>query len=507
LQGLLFMREKTLVSAILLFAACDASTDTSANPGSAAGSGGNESLDGSATTLRGSDAARTPPPQASEAGADAGSGEAGPEQVAPNALYVSVDGSDSSDGQSEKSAWRTISHALLGAAAGNTIYVKAGAYTESVTFNKSGTSDKPIALVGYSRNPGDNPHWPTPFNVQSSLYAQRMPLIQGPNRAVNVGVELSGRAFVKIRNLQITGFSVGVLAYGSDNVLVDNVVVAEVGDRDASYSGVGIKLGSSATKSTVKDCVVLNAAAEGITVEGNDNVVDRSSVYANDDSTANSATDYYIIVAGNGNTVKNSSVERIGKLKHLGHGIGLKTDAERNTIIGNKAKGIAGSAFYARYRGVKHNTFTDNLASDSEGFGFTIRDGASENIIDNLKTINVWEGVSFFDTSEDEGKQFSGRANIIRNSSFVGTTHAVISFLNYIYNDTLAETNTFDHISVDGAPYLFSVGTLNSGNVMRNSSIKNVKNLVEYVPPYSPGDLHFLFETGNTFAQNGFPNP
>ena len=62
--------------------------------------------------------------------------------------YVSTTGSDTSVG-SEAAPFKTISKAAQVAAAGDTVYVKAGTYAERVTFSKSGTSGSPIAFRAF----------------------------------------------------------------------------------------------------------------------------------------------------------------------------------------------------------------------------------------------------------------------------------------------------------------------------------------------------------------------
>ncbi len=61
--------------------------------------------------------------------------------------YVAKTGSDSNSG-SQTAPWLTIGHAASKVAAGDTVYVGAGTYSESVTFSTSGTSSAPITFNG-----------------------------------------------------------------------------------------------------------------------------------------------------------------------------------------------------------------------------------------------------------------------------------------------------------------------------------------------------------------------
>ncbi len=68
--------------------------------------------------------------------------------VSPSsAYYVSPTGNDANSG-SASAPWLTIGHAALQATAGDTVYVEAGTYHESVTFANSGTATAPIVFDG-----------------------------------------------------------------------------------------------------------------------------------------------------------------------------------------------------------------------------------------------------------------------------------------------------------------------------------------------------------------------
>ncbi len=62
--------------------------------------------------------------------------------------YVSTSGSDSSSG-SQSQPWRTLKKAASVLAAGNTLYIRGGVYTETVDFYRSGTSSAPISIYSY----------------------------------------------------------------------------------------------------------------------------------------------------------------------------------------------------------------------------------------------------------------------------------------------------------------------------------------------------------------------
>lgn len=68
-------------------------------------------------------------------------------------LYVSPNGNDAYNGSAD-SSFRTINFALGKALAGDTVFVRAGTYTDRVVFNKSGLLGKHITLKAY---PGERP--------------------------------------------------------------------------------------------------------------------------------------------------------------------------------------------------------------------------------------------------------------------------------------------------------------------------------------------------------------
>ena len=69
------------------------------------------------------------------------------------ALYVAVDGNDANNG-TINAPFGTINYALSKASAGDTVFVRAGTYTNRVIFGKSGLLGKPITLKAY---PGERP--------------------------------------------------------------------------------------------------------------------------------------------------------------------------------------------------------------------------------------------------------------------------------------------------------------------------------------------------------------
>src|SRR2546423_11720207 len=60
-------------------------------------------------------------------------------------LVVDPKGDDAGDGSDGK-PWKTIAHAVTKLEAGDTLYLRAGTYFESVTVSAAGTADAPITI-------------------------------------------------------------------------------------------------------------------------------------------------------------------------------------------------------------------------------------------------------------------------------------------------------------------------------------------------------------------------
>ena len=119
-------------------------------------------------------------------------------------------------------AYATIQAGLSAANAGDTVFVKAGTYAETVTFGKSGTAAAPIVLQNYGTD---------------------APVIDGNGTSGNV-VSISGRS-----NVQIIGFevmnasggdpSIGISIEGSgSNILVKNCKVHDIASDNKNAHGI-----------------------------------------------------------------------------------------------------------------------------------------------------------------------------------------------------------------------------------------------------------------------------
>ena len=349
--------------------------------------------------------------------------------------FVSTTGSNTNPGTLAQ-PWRTITYAVSNSSAalsGATIYVKAGLYTgEAVVFGKDN-----LKLIGYKTTPGDQPailvNAANPF---AAYDPNEHPIIDGGNRASGIGMSLQNRKNITVKNINITNFIDGLVAGNisqsfQENHIIDNVNVSTMGNIADDYSGHGMNFGSMSTRfsngNKVSNSLIVNVAAEGFAFNGDNNLADNVKVYSNETSN-NAPTDYYVIVTGSNNTIKNSYAQRLPGQSHIGHGFSIKSNAhhvvdfpntvpnppvinpQNNTFTNNTAVNM-GEGFVVRHRGVRFNTFRDNFATGTfskltpdtagEGNGIVIRDGASDNQFINTTITNTFTAINFVDTVED----------------------------------------------------------------------------------------------------------
>jgi hypothetical protein len=418
--------------------------------------------------------------------------------------YVSLTGNNNNSGLSQANAWRKINYALSSSSpvmAGDTVFIKAGNYgNENIVIEKNGTASNPIVIEGYLSIPGDNPN--LNYSYGDNLDAAVMPLIDGGDRTSGDGIDINGSANIIIKNIQITNYEYGIYTWSSSstNLILDNIIVMSIGDINASYSGLGIGI-VYADNNIVRNCIVVNSCAEGITLEANNNLIENCQVYCDENMTSEASTDYYIVAEGNNNIFRNCYIERVGDLDHVGHGMGLKGNCENNLFEDCIAKDIEGGGFYVRHRGAKFNEFRNCKAIGTldDVLGFLVRDGASYNEFNNCLSDSCTSGIRFMDTDEDGGAQYCGRHNIF-NNCIINKPIWAIEFLDYSLPSP-ADSNLFVNCVFNGGTYLFETSRENYDNEMVNCIVSNFQTL-------NTGTEPLLFENptiGDFHLQNGSP--
>jgi hypothetical protein len=418
--------------------------------------------------------------------------------------FVSLTGNNNNSGLSETNAWRTINYATSSSSpvmAGDTVFIKAGNYgNENIVVEKNGTESNPITIQGYQTIPGDNPD--LNYSYGDNLDASVMPLIDGGDRTTGEGININGSANITIQNIQITNYEAGIYTWSasSTNLILDNIIVMGIGDINASYSGLGIGI-VYADNNIVRNCIVVNSCAEGISLVANNNLIENCEVYCDEDMTEDASTDYYIVAEGNNNIFRECYIERVGSLEHVGHGMGLKGNCENNLFEDCVAKDMEGGGFYVRHRGAKFNEFRNCTAIGTieEICGFLIRDGASYNIFNNCYSDNCAIGIMFFDTEEDGGAHYCGRHNVF-NNCIINKPVWAIDFLDYSLPSP-ADSNLFANCVFNSGTYLFETLRENYDNEMVNCIVSDFQTLNTGTEPLTFG---YSF---SDFYNNGFPIP
>lgn len=416
--------------------------------------------------------------------------------------YVSVTGSNSNNGTSTSTPWRTLAYAANHVVSGDMVYVKAGNYgNDSIVLSIACPSGSPISFIGYKTNPGDAANLYISYqssldnDIIPTLDATLLPLLDGGNRTTGTGIKLHSSQYVVVKNFQVTNYREGLYAWGASHLTLNNILTLNTGDPAASYSGKGIIIGSSANYNTIKNCIVLNSCAEALSINGNNNSVTNSRVYCNENGTTEGpSTDYYLPVIGDNNTISGCYIERIGDLIHPGHGIGVKGSHQGNTFTNCTAVNIKGGGFYVRHRGAQNNTFTN--CTSIGAVGFLVRDGASYNNFTNCTAKNCDSGIRFLDSSEDGGAQYAGRHNVFKNCIISNSGYAID--FNSWDQVSPADSNVFANCTFYDADYLFQTGRDNANNKMINCIVSNISNLKSGAKA-----LNFAY-TFCDFYNNGF---
>jgi parallel beta-helix repeat protein len=449
--------------------------------------------------------------------------------------FVATDGDDNNDGTSINSPWRTLVYAASSSLVnpGDTVYVKAGTadndvYNGNVIFSRGGTSGSPVTFEGYTNTPGDNPE--LNYQLNDPLQAQVMPLFNGGDRAVGVAFDIRA-PYVTIRNLQITEYSVAVHSWGADyhHAVIENIIAVTLGKLGGAggyeYSGKGITLAYS-SNNHIKNCIIVNANAEGVSLVGNENLIENTRIYSNevDESTGADGTDYYIVIKGNNNIVRGCYAERIvpdvvyndPQYPHVGAGIGFKESAENNLVEDCVAKNLNGG-FYVRWVGARNNIFRRckaygadfeyvNYTNNSSG-GFICRNGAENNLFESCSSEGCTSAVQFYRSASEgaeDNSDYAALNNRFVNCIFTNSKESVIDFNPYSGTrpDDAVLNNSFINCTIYKAKYLISSNRPNQGNKMINCIISNVETLQD---PGSSVALHFSFENSCFF--NGFAPP
>lgn len=315
------------------------------------------------------------------------------QNAAGKTYYVSTTGSSSNLG-TEASPW-TIVHAATQAEAGDTVYVKGGAYGDQhVVIANSGTDGNPIVFEGYDG----------------------MPVLDGNDRT-GVGILIREKNFITVRNLELSMYSDSILVDSSSYVTLEGIVIGACGNEGSNGRGIQLE---ACTHSTIRNCEVKDAGGVGIYLHRSDYcLVDNCRVYGT--RTDQFEMDYYIALAWSvGNTIQNCTAEVTVASSKGNHGIGIKDHnglaprvengqtvfSRENRIVGCTARSFEECFFVAHE--AHHNEFINCYGDNSEKTNYSnsvlmVRDGAHDNTFTNCRAVGFRNVVTvyFFEDYED----------------------------------------------------------------------------------------------------------
>ena len=374
-----------------------------------------------------------------------------------NAFYVSPTGSDSNPG-TLSSPWLTIQHAANTVQAGDTVYVRAGVYTESVNVAVSGSATAgPVTFASY---PGETAVIDgTGLAVSASAGTQGLFNLVNQSYVTIQGFEIRNYT---TSNANVTPAGIWVTGAGSNVQLLNNLVhnITTTSEKNGNAFGIAV-YGSSGS-----------ASIDSITINGN-------QVY--DNKTGNSET---VNVDGN---VTNFTISN--NVVHDNDNIGI--DA-----IGFEGVAPSPSVDFARNGEISGNTIYNISAINNPGEGNQYDadgiyvDGGSEIVVERNLVYNC--DLNIEAASEHSGHVASFitiRNNVVHHANSVG-----ISIGGFASN-----VGGSDHITIVNNT-LFENDTKNTGSGEFQIQYHATNNVFENNIVYATSQALFINNFTNSEA-------
>ncbi len=409
--------------------------------------------------------------------------------------YISTTGDDANSGLSENEAWKTFQHTTTAIKPGDSVFIKAGHYTNNHLYlsSFSGTQQSPITFIGYYQTPGDlfssnfDPHQVmTPQLPNTS----EIPTLDGEFKNDHYsGIEINNSHYIHLKNIHVTGYRSNISLYMAEHNLLQNIIVSKANDSLA-YNGFGLTLNRS-NYNTLQYIRAISNQGENISFKlSNYNLLENCQSHGGlpgDDKGENDGTDYYIVIAqSHHNTIRKCLAQRHSSIEHGGHGIGIKAkgvDSYQNTIIDSVVRGMS-KGFYVNHQQTFDNEFINCAAYGDDTIaglisnGFIVRDGAHDNTFRGCEGLQLDHSIAFTDSVEDGGLGQEQNNNLFSDCEFSQTLQSIIWFGNSAHN------NVFDNITANSAPRLVSFSNNPhhdwSNNILKDSQLNNVNTLGLY---------------------------
>lgn len=397
-----------------------------------------------------------------------------PEPPAPAFRYVTASASGGGDGTSEAAAW-TMAEAGANAQAGQTVWIKAGDYGNApMVVGNNGTEAAPIRFIGYQTAPDDAPHLTRSQDTEFDPGA--MPYIHTSSTSGN-GIDLAGRRFIIVKNIQIAGYSNALNATGAvHDCLAENIY--------AKDPAIGLNFFHRDTRRVrIKGCYVINASDDGIWIAGDSNLIDDAYLC----SLGAPNMDYYIALyggtIGTGNIIRNSAIVRDPADTHTGHGFSVKAGGYplEHTLVEDCTVHEVAQAIELRHSQTRYTVARNVVATGpEEGNLVTFRDDTSYNIVENCVADGVYAGVKFTDNLEEDTvgtPQAGGHHNKVINTVFMNCGRSVtVGTIMYSGQTPVESTeNELLNCTFYGSSAMFSLSfDLGDSNRLVNCNIVDV---------------------------------
>ncbi len=198
--------------------------------------------------------------------------------------YVRTGGNDSASGLSSALAWKTIAKAAGVASAGDTVYVGAGTYNESITFTRSGTAGNPIRFIadtsgaqtGNAGTVNATHGWLVVWTLNAANYVT----IDGFTfPGGNTALTIIGSSNVIVQNCSVTGSSThSIIINSASAVAVSGCTVYSNSNRGIYLNGAG--------NCSITACTIRNNSTSGIYAEASSAtlLISRCTLYSNSNS-------------------------------------------------------------------------------------------------------------------------------------------------------------------------------------------------------------------------------
>ena len=427
--------------------------------------------------------------------------------VTANAFYVATTGSDSNPG-TLASPWKTIQHAASTVQAGDTVYIRAGTYTESVNIGVSGSATAgPVTFQSY---PGEQAIIDGTGLTPSTSDVQGLINIVSQSYVTINGLEIQN---YQTSNANAVPAGIWVTGSGSNIQILNNIVHNIVTTSEANGNAFGIAVyGSGSSATTSLDSVTISGnqvyslktgESESVNVDGNvtNFVISHNLIHDNDNIgidaigfegvSSNSAVDF----ARNGE-ISDNTVYNISAINNAGEGNdydanGIYVDGgsqiviERN-IIHNVDIGIEMASEHSGHN-TTFVTTRDNLVYNANSVGISI--GGYANNVGGTDSCTIVNNTLFENDTKNTGSgefqiQFHATNNVFENNIVYSTSQGLLinSYTNSTPKPAVTDYNIYFSAGGAGSADFLWIGSDHSGLAAYQSASGNDAHS-QYVDP------------------------